>query len=1036
MSAETPQYRCAGTAMLRAPLHPFRSLPDIPVAALDRTSPAEARELTDWIRDTVTRDAALHEAIQISSPPLARVLEQVVSGQELPPRRARRTAASLARYLLRMHSRSTPFGTLAGVATATVGTGASAQWHGRHRKAASIDLGWLDSWVRRCQSQPAVLAHLHVAVNNLCRIRGERLVLPCGHTSEGQPAHTSVRLSDPVRLVLDSARTPVPVHRLRESIGKRHPRVPEAVIDSLLRRLVELGFLLTELPPTPGAPDPVGHVLAVLEALSPGALPSDVAREVDQLRQVQKDLDHYGQLPVGTGRDVLTSAQRCLRTIGAVPHEQNIQVDLALGVSVQLPALVAEEVEATANVLSRLAGPYPALLEDFHRRFVRRFGVNTPIPVKEVLDPERGLDPPWTRGLTHSAVSGQENRDRVLSALAQEATLLRREVVLDESSLAELSRPAAQPPWPVEVELCAQLLAPSPDALISGDFLLVVASAFGSPSIGAMTSRFAHLFQGDGAVSQVGPIRAREDGPHAPRAHLVFSPPHRRSANVLRGPEWSGLTIPLGTYSDPRDPAVLDPNDLSVVASPHRLHVCSYSREQEVIPVGLHSLNYRSQAPPLARLLREIGLGGARPWQPWTWGAAAYLPYLPRVRHRRTILAPARWRVPASLRTPDEGFSAWERTLNRWRDTWRVPDRIQVLAPNVSRDRCLMLDLGQESHRYLFRNEVLHEKEIVVSECLAAAPEATGWLAGRGNEIVFPLTLGTTPSQSPAPTVAGAAVRAPEHLPGGPWLSAQVACTPEHMDDLITTNLPELLRGLPVERWFFVRYDDPHPHLRLRFRGVPDTLNADVLPRLSDWVATLRASGLVDRLELTTYAPEVGRYGPGEAMTAAERVFDADSASVLDQSRIVRTDRADIPLVLLAAANFTDIAWSFLGAGAANWFAMLSKSPHHRAFQAHRDLALTLVDPASGWSELRGVPGGHAVVESWRDRRAALEAYRTRLDEGTSGCPAPGQVLASLLHMHSNRLLGIDRESEAEAMAVARATVRAHQQRAEKCGWP
>ncbi|OLT29127.1 hypothetical protein BJF83_00425 [Nocardiopsis sp. CNR-923] len=863
MTADMPRYECAGTAMLRAPLHSFDALPDIPVAALDRTSSLETLELTAWIRGTVNRDAALREAIRISSPSLARAVEQVIAGRELPPRRVRRAAGSLARYLLRMHSRATPFGTLAGVATATFGPKASTRWHGRHHGVASIDLGWLDPWVRRCQSQPAVLAHLLVVVNNLCRIRGERLVLPNNHTAEGQPAHTSVRLSDPVRVLLESARAPVPARRLRESIGQRHPRVPTAVIDALLQQLVDLGFLLTELPPAPGTPDPVGHVLAVIEALPPDTLLPDMAEDVDQLRQVHKDLDRYRRLPIGTGLDLITSAQRRLRTICATPREQNVQVDLALGADVQLPPLVAQEVEAAASVLSRLAAPYPGILDDYHRRFARWYGVNTPVPVKEVLDPERGLDPPWAGGRPHVAFGGQEHRDRVLATLAQEATLLGREVVLDESSLAELSEPTHDLPPPGEVELCARLLAASDDALNAGDFLLVVASAFGSPSIGAMTNRFAHLFPDQRQIRRDDRSRAQEGGAVVPRARLVFSPLHRRSANVLRGPEWSGPAIPLGTFADPRDPTVLDPDDLYVVAGPHRLHVCSYSREQEVSPVGVHSLNYRSQAPPLARLLREIGLCGIRPWQPWTWGAAAHLPHLPRVRYGRTILASARWRVPAALRGFDKDFRAWERAMNRWCDTWRVPDRVQILAPNVSRDRCLILDLGRESHRYLFREEVLREKEIVVTECPDAAPEATGWLAGRSNEIVFALTLGTPPTPPPVPTVSASLIRAPEHLPGGSWLSTQVACDPEHMDDLITAHLPELLLGLTVERWFFVRYDDPHPHLRLRFRGVPDTLNADVLPRLRDWVVALGASGLVGRLQLTTYTPEVAATAPG-----------------------------------------------------------------------------------------------------------------------------------------------------------------------------
>ncbi|MCP2261659.1 thiopeptide-type bacteriocin biosynthesis domain-containing protein [Streptoalloteichus tenebrarius] len=42
----------------------------------------------------------------------------------------------------------------------------------------------------------------------------------------------------------------------------------------------------------------------------------------------------------------------------------------------------------------------------------------------------------------------------------------------------------------------------------------------------------------------------------------------------------------------------------------------------------------------------------------------------------------------------------------------------------------------------------------------------------------------------------------------------------------------------------------------------------------------MRQAGLVGRLVFDTYFLEVGRYGQGEALEAAENVFVADSATV------------------------------------------------------------------------------------------------------------------------------------------------------------
>ena len=48
---------------------------------------------------------------------------------------------------------------------------------------------------------------------------------------------------------------------------------------------------------------------------------------------------------------------------------------------------------------------------------------------------------------------------------------------------------------------------------------------------------------------------------------------------------------------------------------------------------------------------------------------------------------------------------------------------------------------------------------------------------------------------------------------------------------------------------------------------------------IGDWARQLHRDGLAARLVFDPYQPEVGRYGDGPAMDAAEAVFVADSAS-------------------------------------------------------------------------------------------------------------------------------------------------------------
>jgi thiopeptide-type bacteriocin biosynthesis protein len=84
-----------------------------------------------------------------------------------------------------------------------------------------------------------------------------------------------------------------------------------------------------------------------------------------------------------------------------------------------------------------------------------------------------------------------------------------------------------------------------------------------------------------------------------------------------------------------------------------------------------------------------------------------------------------------------------------------------------------------------------------------------------------------------------------------------------------------------ADLWFFIRYSDPHRHLRVRFRGDAQRLHAEVLPALAGAVASGRSSERVWRFQLDTYEREIERYGGPHGIELAEAIFCADSEAVL-----------------------------------------------------------------------------------------------------------------------------------------------------------
>lgn len=1029
------QFTAIGPALLRAPARPLPEHPDGP-SGLAET------DLARYVADAA-RDPLLCEAVELSSPSLARVLaaDRPPTGEAL-----RRAATAVGRYRLRMTTRPTPFGLLAGVGLARFGEAASVRWGGRHRAAVRPDLGWLAEVVKRLHRDPAVLPGLLLVADQQCVVRGDRLVLPyVPGNGDDQLEEVSIRHTPVVAEVVRLAASPVAFAELVAGVAEAFPAAPSDAVVNLVRTLVARGFLLTDLFPAPDSTDPLGHVRARL----PEGLPSR-----DELEGIRAELLRCEDLPAG-GDGARLKALRVARErmTALCPGDHVLHVDLVLDADVVLPEAVREEFERAATALWRLSPPRtaPAHLRAYHRAFVERYGTERAVPVTELLDPADGLGPPdgyqypaATRPAADEEPQDGDPQDaerrRLLAELAAGALADLSpgaplpEVVLDEELFARLARPApddtaANRP-PDTFELYAELVAASTGQLDGGEFRIALSPVVGSDVAGATFGRFAARLGGPQLMARVSGTEAPTgDGEPVP-VHLEFTPARPRHANIARTPRWVGHRVVVSAFPDAAGPEVLPLDDLVVHADPEQLTIRSRGLGRPVRVSAHHVLNQRTGAPNVARFLHEVGrLSGHRLWQPWDWGAAAANPALPRVRYGRTILAPASWR----LTLPVAAYEQWRAALPEWRRRWGVPAVVRL----VTGDRRITLDLDLPWHqRLLYAHARTAETTLLQEE---PAADGSGWLRGPEGAHTAELVVALRAKQRPAPrprTPHPAVHRTPRtvSLPGGDWLYARLDIPQARQDTVIEEWLPQLAAALPdgIDRWFFIRYRDPGPHLRIRFHGESPARAAALLTVVRDWATELRAAHLASGLRLETYDPELERYGGTEAMAAAERVFHADSLVALSAAAVRGRPGPDRDL--FSAVNTADIARHFLaGAGgppADVWLpAAYPKSEQdHRAFRANRAAVLRAIGP-DGPAPAFSSPALALAWERRADRLADHGALLAELRERDPDRIPPTWVAGSLIHMSHNRLIGIDPEAERRALALARGAFEAHHAR-------
>jgi thiopeptide-type bacteriocin biosynthesis protein len=547
-----------------------------------------------------------------------------------------------------------------------------------------------------------------------------------------------------------------------------------------------------------------------------------------------------------------------------------------------------------------------------------------------------------------------------------------------------------------------------------GEFTLTVVGM--SRGMGTMTGRFIDLLAPADRQRVADAFAGLPvSDPDALAVQLSFPPLVPGTAHVTRAPALLPVLSLAEHHTCTRRRIRLD--DLAVGCDGQRLYLASLSLGRRVEPTILHALDPRGHTPPLARFLAEVGKAHNVVVSGLGWGAASCLPFLPRLRYRRTVLSPARWLLdPADLPAGAAAWPEWDRAFGRWRDRRRLP-RLVCLT---EADQRLNLDLEQTGHRVLLRTHLDSARRAVLVE--AAAADAYGWFGGRAHEIVVPL-VAPEPDRLSRPralTRARLIGRDHGHAPGASrWLFAKLYGHPGRQTEILAAHLPRLLSQWSTEpAWWFMRYGDPEPHLRLRVALTgPDDFGTGAY-RVSVWAARLRMQGLLREVRYASYYPEVGRWGAGPALASAEEVFGADSRALLAQFAQPALPQPQA----LAAAHFVAIVAGFTGSVEAGTRWLIEHGRTDATPAPARPLleeAVALADTSGDWAALRAAPGGDAVAATFAPRAAALARYRARLADAEG--IDPDEVLASLLHAHHIRAAGIDRDGERTCMHLARA---------------
>lgn len=999
--------------------------------------------LAAYIRH-MAADPVFRETIRVSSKSLSGLLDRFEAGEEFNRKRLMSVAISLARYAMRSSGRPTPFGLAAGVTKADWGDRAAVHFGPDDLKSARIDASWLYAEIVKWLDRPESRWGLDVVVNNLCHVQGDRLVLPYvrvrsdRHGPQAMPLReVNVANNRFVQWLLDTCRRPTPYGDVVARAVSELPGATEELVDRILLELLKNEVVVTSVTP---------HRMSEA-ALDRIATATGGSGKDNRVRRVGLRLRDYEACTPGRGGEIWEEIQRDLAE-GYDGSRPGVQVDLRLDAEISLPRSVAKEIEAYASVIWRMSGRVSGYdhLREYKHQFLDKYGPHVAVPLVDVVHATHGIGfpagyqnptvvdrPPHFPSDPDEQETGYLDRRReIVATLMQRAVMSpEREVVLSEHDIAALGYRDEEEP-PRSLELFFQLLSKSPEDLDAGRFTVFPTPNIGSMTAGSTIARFSELLECTSELT--GMMRANSDSGRI-EAEVSFLPVNPRAVNILPTTRIGEYEIPLGSFADPEAPGVIDWRDLTLAVEQNEFKVYWAKTGQEVVPRTPHMLAVDQNAPNLGRLLTEIGFVRDKMLHPWQWTGLESLPFFPRVRYGKVVVSPATWRPTPEVRAAVGDPRDWARAVGAWRDRMEMPRHVVVAVG----DKSYSLDLDDAFHVEMLRKEAARSN-VLVTEQLHEQGTYFGWCGGRSNEIVVPLRStaasqrsDTGPARAFVPPVAFP--KGDENhtfLPGEEWLFAKIYIPSGRFNTVLAQKLPQLLQEVrsDVDRWFYIRYRDPASHIRLRLHGDPAAIAARVLPALGRHVRAWRQAGLVQRMVLDTYEPEYARYGSGTFMPLAEAVFCVDSTASVLQAGVRDKLLPGLPDEILAAANYALLLESLGGWDWWRWADHVFRGVEtSEIYRVHRRDIAGIIRPGRVAEGFAAATGAQHVAALWQNSPEVQKYGSALLSGDVPDTVSRDQALMGLLHMHHNRLFGIDREKEKTSYSILAGLAKDHMYR-------
>jgi thiopeptide-type bacteriocin biosynthesis protein len=847
-------------------------------------------------------DDSFLESVYIASPGLYNECLKLKEGGILTAKEEEKVKNSLMKYHFRMGTRSTPFGLFSGCHVSNwtdeeTGITISKNAIKRHTR---LDMHYLCALSQNLASRPGIKENIKFVTNNSIYIIGSELrYVEYSYQKDSRNYQIcSVENNEYLQIIATEAKIGKYISEIVQVVCNQDQDVLESQVADFLDELINSQILISALEPSTTGADFLVSIIATLQNIS--IKNTELENTILMLKALDATLAKIDNNEFTTVEGYKTIVG-IVEELG-IPYDESklFHTDIyKTEISGGINAGIKTRLAAVAEMLNKITTyTENANLKNFKENFYKRYEEKE-MPLLKVLDTETGIG--YLNNVRNQDITPLI--DDIMLPAKGKATLslnwneleqmLHKKTIDSKNNVIEIVDEDLK-----DFEANWNNLPPSFPMMfkiLSADEIFV--ESCGGSSAVNLLGRFAN---GDAEINEV--AQAIADKEQELDDNVVFAEiihlPESRISNILIHPPFRKYEIPYLCNASTDAEHTIDVSDLYVSIKNGKVVLRSKKLNKIVIPRLSNAHNYSHNALPVYQFLCDLQNQGKRGGIFFHWGGLGKIHQkFPRVKYKNCILSLAQWNIKqADVKDILNAGGAERRTkVDAFLQKWGIP-RYVVLAEG---DNELFIDFENEKLINIWVEYIKKRNSTILKEFIPSTHGVVDdVLQHNFNNQVIALVQSIKPSYNTLTVNAQPKAAIPRSFSlGSEWLYFKIYCGVRSADKILTDVIKPITEELEatkmIDKWFFIRFNDPDFHLRVRFHVTDVNHIGHIVQTFNKYAAHYLQGGTIWKIQNDTYNREVERYG-STSIELAESIFYHDSASVLSMiSSVQNNERED-----------------------------------------------------------------------------------------------------------------------------------------------